>query len=555
MPYSISSVYEPVTFQEMITPNLIAKEELEKKSEGYLKLLEDMKSIEDLKDSQIDKEDYDRYMEFKGRINDMVNRIADNDISKDVIRNLSKYKAEYQNDFAGLVDKIKRRGELVKEQRAFNVQHPDSFFDTDYSNVAARNVGENSSYNVYDMTSAASDVAGMIYSALSSGEGKVDESVVNSIIDAVKNKYNFDGLSNVNQRKVINAINKGFTAGQTTYTEAAQKNALNDMKLKKLQADTFKSMYGKYMGTGQPIKSSSGGKSSNNAMIIRMPDRNNVKFTPSKDVNGNTYYEYTTVDGNKKILTEREFRAVQDEVANNMDKGITGPLTAKFYVDYFGGYTPSSYSGNKFGVDITVYEKDGMLYVMNSRNKYVPVNGTSDSAIYSAYTGTPIDALPLYIQSGSDTAGVAYYDGDTTMPVDTKEFDSNINTEKTLFADNIKNISTLNDLRTLDNTHNVSDNVKEYIRNVANTSDSEAGMQILERAGFHIVLSEYYKNNKKDKFRGYKIELKRNDSGDVAQVNQQNQQTQPDMNSVEQAAPSYERNDTAAVTSTEAYDD
>ena len=555
MPYSISSVYEPVTFQEMITPNLIAKEELEKKSEGYLKLLEDMKSIEDLKDSQIDKEDYDRYMEFKGRINDMVNRIADNDISKDVIRNLSKYKVEYQNDFAGLVDKIKRRGELVKEQRAFNVQHPDSFFDTDYSNVAARNVGENSSYNVYDMTSAASDVAGMIYSALSSGEGKVDESVVNSIIDAVKNKYNFDGLSNVNQRKVINAINKGFTAGQTTYTEAAQKNALNDMKLKKLQADTFKSMYGKYMGTGQPIKSSSGGKSSNNAMIIRMPDRNNVKFTPSKDVNGNTYYEYTTVDGNKKILTEREFRAVQDEVANNMDKGITGPLTAKFYVDYFGGYTPSSYSGNKFGVDITVYEKDGMLYVMNSRNKYVPVNGTSDSAIYSAYTGTPIDALPLYIQSGSDTAGVAYYDGDTTMPVDTKEFDSNINTEKTLFADNIKNISTLNDLRTLDNTHNVSDNVKEYIRNVANTSDSEAGMQILERAGFHIVLSEYYKNNKKDKFRGYKIELKRNDSGDVAQVNQQNQQTQPDMNSVEQAAPSYERNDTAAVTSTEAYDD
>lgn len=555
MPYSISSVYEPVTFQEMITPNLIAKEELEKKSEGYLKLLEDMKSIEDLKDSQIDKEDYDRYMEFKGRINDMVNRIADNDISKDVIRNLSKYKAEYQNDFAGLVDKIKRRGELVKEQRAFNVQHPDSFFDTDYSNVAARNVGENSSYNVYDMTSAASDVAGMIYSALSSGEGKVDESVVNSIIDAVKNKYNFDGLSNVNQRKVINAINKGFTAGQTTYTEAAQKNALNDMKLKKLQADTFKSMYGKYMGTGQPIKSSSGGKSSNNAMIIRMPDRNNVKFTPSKDANGNTYYEYTTVDGNKKILTEREFRAVQDEVANNMDKGITGPLTAKFYVDYFGGYTPSSYSGNKFGVDITVYEKDGMLYVMNSRNKYVPVNGTSDSEIYSAYTGTPIYALPLYIQSGSDTAGVAYYDGDTTMPVDTKEFDSNINTEKTLFADNIKNISTLNDLHTLDNTHNVSDNVKEYIRNVANTSDSEAGMQILERAGFHIVLSEYYKNNKKDKFRGYKIELKRNDSGDVAQVNQQNQQTQPDMNSVEQAAPSYERNDTAAVTSTEAYDD
>lgn len=381
MPYSISSVYEPVTFQEMITPNLIAKEELEKKNEGYLKLLEDMKSIEDLRDSQIDKEDYDRYMEFKGRINDMVNRIADNDVSKDVIRNLSKYKAEYQNEFAGLVDKIKRRGELVKEQRVFNMQHPDSFFDTDYSNVAARNVGENSSYNVYDMTSAASDVAGMVYSALSSGKGSVDESVVDSIIDAVKNKYDFDNLSESNQRKVISAISKGLTAGQTTYTEAAQKNALNSAKLQKLQADTFKSMYGKYMGTGQPVSSGRGGGSSSSKKFVMQSDGlGAIEFSKTKDMSGNDAYSYKDINGNLRLLDKE----TMDGLQNN-----DGAAAIKFNAEYAGGL-PLKDSYVLFGekVDVLVDPYTGKIVrVRNNKGEYVNVDSDSDIDIYKAKRG------------------------------------------------------------------------------------------------------------------------------------------------------------------------
>lgn len=382
MPYSISSVYEPVTFQEMITPNLIAKEELEKKSEGYLKLLEDMKSIDDLKDSQIDKEDYDRYMEFKGRINDMVNRIADNDISKEVIRNLSKYKAEYQNDFAGLVDKIKRRGELVKEQRVFNMQHPESFFDTDYSNVAARNVGENSSYNVYDMTSAASDVAGMVYSALSSGKGNISEETINSIITGIQNKYDYNNLDDNNKRKVISAIQKGLTAGQTTYTEAMQKNALNSAKLQKMQADAFKSMYGKYMGTGQPVSSKSGGSgsSSSKKFVMQSDGLGAIEFSKTKDMNGNDAYSYKDINGNLRLIDKETMEGLQ----NN-----DGAAAIKFNVEFAGGL-PLKDSYVVFGekADVLVDPYTGKIVrVKNNKGEYVNVDSDSDIDIYKAKKG------------------------------------------------------------------------------------------------------------------------------------------------------------------------
>ena len=159
MAYSIKPTWEPMTFQEMLQPYAVYGAEEERQNDAYMKLLEDARSLEDLKDSGVDSEEYNKYVDFKNRINSMVDEISATGLSRQTRDNLNKYRAEYQSDFANMVDRIKRRGELVKQQRAYLAEHPNAFFDVDYSNTPAIKVVEGSSYTPYDMDTAEKQAA------------------------------------------------------------------------------------------------------------------------------------------------------------------------------------------------------------------------------------------------------------------------------------------------------------------------------------------------------------------------------------------------------------
>ena len=163
MAYSIKPTYEPMTFQEMLQPYAVYGAEEERQNDAYMKLLEDARSLEDLKDSAVDSEEYNKYVDFKNRINSMVDEISATGLSRQTRDNLNKYRAEYQSDFANMVDRIKRRGELVRQQRAYLAEHPNAFFDVDYSNTPAIKVVEGSSYTPYCICFSLLDIQYIVF--------------------------------------------------------------------------------------------------------------------------------------------------------------------------------------------------------------------------------------------------------------------------------------------------------------------------------------------------------------------------------------------------------
>lgn len=223
--FSVKPEYTPFTWQEMTAPYTALKEENKRQSDEYSKILENMKDLDDLKDSTVDAETYQKYTDFKNRINEMADTIAENGVNVDTLRNLTKYRNEYINDYENLVEKIKLRGELTKEQRLYMKEHPNAFFDKDYSVVPVTDVTENSTYESYDMDNEAKNVASDIYNLyMGATEDKpVTAAELAAVINSVRDKYGYTSLSDRQRKLVDNAITSGMMAGEQTYTQARQK--------------------------------------------------------------------------------------------------------------------------------------------------------------------------------------------------------------------------------------------------------------------------------------------------------------------------------------------
>ena len=326
MAYSIKPTYEPMTFQEMLQPYAVYGAEEERQNDAYMKLLEDARSLEDLKDSAVDSEEYNKYVDFKNRINSMVDEISATGLSRQTRDNLNKYRAEYQSNFANMVDRIKRRGELVRQQRAYLSEHPNAFFDVDYSNTPAIKVVEGSSYTPYDMDTAEKQAASDIYNLYLNKGKDTTTNDIDAVADSVRAAYNYDTLDDNKKAKVDSAITNGGMAAYKAFTDYAYKQQLNQAKLAKANADAYKSAYGRYQMTGERVGRSSGGSSG----VVRGGTTGStgysgrfekhifpgayggvsVQMKPSKDAKGNNVYTYKGIDKKDHVISEADYKAM-----------------------------------------------------------------------------------------------------------------------------------------------------------------------------------------------------------------------------------------------------
>ena len=550
MAYSIKPTYEPMTFQEMLQPYAVYGAEEERQNDAYMKLLEDARSLEDLKDSGVDSEEYNKYVDFKNRINSMVDEISATGLSRQTRDNLNKYRAEYQSDFANMVDRIKRRGELVKQQRAYLAEHPNAFFDVDYSNTPAIKVVEGSSYTPYDMDTAEKQAASDIYNLyLNKGKDTTTNDIA-AVADSVRAAYNYDTLDDNKKAKVDSAITNGGMAAYKAFTDYAYKQQLNQAKLAKANADAYKSAYGRYQMTGERVGRSSGGS----AGVARGSTAGStgysgrfekhifpgiyggvsVQMNPSKDAKGNNVYTYKGIDKKDHVISEADYKAMY------VDDGRTTYTDAEkeFLRNIYGGIPVSE---KNFGYDMTVFKNnDGnVVKVVDANGNIVDTNGSSRTDIYKAYKG--VDKLPkimtlssdayenLYSVSGNKYKKPFEYDGTKKEYINSKRDGEKID------QDVITNYEEYDDIMSRYDSSNVYAGTKkalnEFIKEITGVKDDNEVMEKLKEVfnlGYHIEVT-FYGNTRNNKIKQFQINLYRDEDDAKRQNNnKQNESSQED---------------------------
>ena len=568
MAYSIKPTYEPMTFQEMLQPYAVYGAEEERQNDAYMKLLEDARSLEDLKDSTVDSEEYNKYVDFKNRINSMVDEISATGLSRQTRDNLNKYRAEYQSDFANMVDRIKRRGELVKQQRAYLAEHPNAFFDVDYSNTPAIKVVEGSSYTPYDMDTAEKQAASDIYNLyLNKGKDTTTNDIA-AVADSVRAAYNYDTLDDNKKAKVDSAITNGGMAAYKAFTDYAYKQQLNQAKLAKANADAYKSAYGRYQMTGERVGRSSGGSSG----VVRGGTTGStgysgrfekhifpgayggvsVQMNPSKDAKGNNVYTYKGIDKKDHVISEADYKAMY------VDDGRTTYTDAEkeFLRNIYGGIPVSE---KNFGYDMTVFKNnDGnVVKVVDANGNIVDTNGSSRTDIYKAYKG--IDKLPkvmtlssdayenLYSVSGNKYKKPFEYDGTKKEYINSKRDGEKID------QDVITNYEEYDDIMSRYDSSNVYAGTKkalnEFIKEITGVKDDNEVMEKLKEVfnlGYHIEVT-FYGNTRNNKIKQFQINLYRDEDDAKRQNNnKQNESSQKD-NQQQQTQQRTQRADSSSV--------
>lgn len=568
MAYSIKPTYEPMTFQEMLQPYAVYGAEEERQNDAYMKLLEDARSLEDLKDSAVDSEEYNKYVDFKNRINSMVDEISATGLSRQTRDNLNKYRAEYQSDFANMVDRIKRRGELVKQQRAYLAEHPNAFFDVDYSNTPAIKVVEGSSYTPYDMDTAEKQAASDIYNLyLNKGKDTTTNDIA-AVADSVRAAYNYDTLDDNNKAKVDSAITNGGMAAYKAFTDYAYKQQLDQAKLAKANADAYKSAYGRYQMTGERVGRSSGGS----AGVARGGTTSStgysgkfekhifpgayggvsVRMNPSKDAKGNNVYTYKGIDKKDHVISEADYKAMY------VDDGRTTYTDAEkeFLRNIYGGIPVSE---KNFGYDMTVFKNnDGnVVKVVDANGNIVDTNGSSRTDIYKAYKG--VDKLPkvmtlssdayenLYSVSGNKYKKPFEYDGTKKEYINSKR-----NGEK-IDQDVITNYEEYDDIMSRYDSSNIYAGTKkalnEFIKEITGVKNDNEVMEKLKEVfnlGYHIEVT-FYGNTRNNKIKQFQINLYRDEDDAKRQNNNKQNESSQEDNQQQQPQQRTQRADSSSV--------
>lgn len=568
MAYSIKPTYEPMTFQEMLQPYAVYGAEEDRQNDAYMKLLEDARSLEDLKDSAVDSEEYNKYVDFKNRINSMVDEISATGLSRQTRDNLNKYRAEYQSDFANMVDRIKRRGELVKQQRAYLAEHPNAFFDVDYSNTPAIKVVEGSSYTPYDMDTAEKQAASDIYNLyLNKGKDTTTNDIA-AVADSVRAAYNYDTLDDNKKAKVDSAITNGGMAAYKAFTDYAYKQQLDQAKLAKANADAYKSAYGRYQMTGERVGRSSGGS----AGIARGGTTGStgysgrfekhifpgiyggvsVQMNPSKDAKGNNVYTYKGIDKKDHVISEADYKAMY------VDDGRTTYTDAEkeFLRNIYGGIPVSE---KNFGYDMTVFKNnDGnVVKVVDANGNIVDTNGSSRTDIYKAYKG--IDKLPkvmtlssdayenLYSVSGNKYKKPFEYDGTKKEYINSKRDGEKID------QDVITNYEEYDDIMSRYDSSNVYAGTKkalnEFIKEITGVKDDNEVMEKLKEVfnlGYHIEVT-FYGNTRNNKIKQFQINLYRDEDDAKRQNNNKQNESSQEDNQQQQTQQRTQRADSSSV--------
>lgn len=136
-----TSNFKPFTYEEMVRPLLLYKQEEEARQKAYLDLQEKASTLEDLAASEKDAEAYGAYTAYKNRLREVADAMAKNGLTRqnNQVFNLRK---SYINDIKPLNDLLEKRNKLVEEQRANN-KDGTNIYSIDYGDMPLAEMKKN----------------------------------------------------------------------------------------------------------------------------------------------------------------------------------------------------------------------------------------------------------------------------------------------------------------------------------------------------------------------------------------------------------------------------
>jgi len=221
----VNSKYNPFSYDELVKPLVDYTNEYNRQEELSNALLEKAASLGDLS-PDVDKEAYDAYNNWKNELKAASDQLSANGLSPETRQTIRRLNSEYSSGLSPLVDKMKTRSDLVKEQRALQAKNPNIFFDTDYSTASLSDISNASTYNVYDPDSIAKTVGEDVYNRMSNGEAVPS-------MDEYLTRFGA-GLTDENKLARINqAINSGAALGSSTYKQKEFENYIKEITAKR----------------------------------------------------------------------------------------------------------------------------------------------------------------------------------------------------------------------------------------------------------------------------------------------------------------------------------
>lgn len=129
-----TSNFKPFTYEEMVRPLLLYKQEEEARQQAYLDMQEKASTLEDLAASEKDAEAYGIYTAYKDRLRDVADSMARQGLTRgnNQVFNLRK---DYISNIKPLNDLLEKRNKLIEEQRANN-KDGTNIYSIDYGDMS-----------------------------------------------------------------------------------------------------------------------------------------------------------------------------------------------------------------------------------------------------------------------------------------------------------------------------------------------------------------------------------------------------------------------------------
>jgi len=373
--YTYNAEFNPISFADRIAPMRLYKEEYDKQQAAYEKLLEETNDLSVLKDVAMDANSYSTYENFTNDIASVADEMRTKGLSQDVRNKLLDLKRRQSTEISPLLDKQKKRAELIAEQRKYRETHQNALFDTDYDEVSLDNITGDSTFRPYDLDDDLDKTAKMIYSNIMSNNG-----VDSTDYDKVRSQLGYDNLSPKKQAVIDNMIGLARTTAASTYQIYKDKEAMDRYRYSNRRTSGTSSGTVSSGGAGSvtSIEQVLSGKKSGK---YRLPSIGNLAIEVDVDKSGNV--TVNGIDKNAHTINGKRKEGENDE--QYFDR-----ISKELFKAYYGhDYYDRKTLNNGSQVLILVDRKDGKTqhYIVNNKGKIVPVPNINEGTLLQEYDG------------------------------------------------------------------------------------------------------------------------------------------------------------------------
>lgn len=362
-----TSNFKPFTYEEMLRPLLLYKQEEEARQQAYLDLQEKASTLEDLAASEKDAEAYGVYTAYKDKLREVADSMAKNGLTRqnNQVFNLRK---SYINDIKPLNDLLEKRNKLIEEQRARD-KDGTNIYSIDYGNMSLAEMKRNptQTYNTLNgnviRAMSAETFAPLAKQILESPEytnvlgkqyfqeriqrGYTLDQIINELQDTeagsklaqvkqnILNSLGMDkkGFSPDKQAQVEQAVNMGAMAalGETEYGNLNNKSYLDPLQQTQKSASEYALKQSQAEDNFKYTYDDDGNITGFNPKYIAATTE--VDKTPTIDIGGNRYAVIS--GGGSKVVVKINPNGSQsiidanDPIAKEVRKKVTGSESVK----------------------------------------------------------------------------------------------------------------------------------------------------------------------------------------------------------------------------------